>query len=35
MTLMQWVLMFWHDLAAPVMVGVLTGPILGWWRKRK
>ncbi|MEB7556622.1 type I toxin-antitoxin system toxin Ldr family protein, partial [Kluyvera cryocrescens] len=28
MTLMQWVWMFWHDLAAPVMVGVLTGLIL-------
>ncbi|MEB7557949.1 type I toxin-antitoxin system toxin Ldr family protein, partial [Kluyvera cryocrescens] len=25
----------WHDLAAPVMVGVLTGLILGWWRSRK
>ena len=35
MTLMQWVWMFWHDLAAPVMVGVLTGLILGWWRSRK
>lgn len=35
MTLMQWMLMFWHDLAAPVMVGVLTGLILNWWRKRK
>ncbi|MGZ0722386.1 type I toxin-antitoxin system toxin Ldr family protein [Kluyvera cryocrescens] len=22
-------------MAAPVMVGVLTGLILGWWRSRK
>ncbi|WP_052284977.1 type I toxin-antitoxin system toxin Ldr family protein [Kluyvera genomosp. 1] len=35
MTLMQWAFMFWHDLAAPVMVGVLTCLILGWWRSRK
>lgn len=35
MTLMQWALIIWHDLAAPVMVGVLTGAILHWWQKRR
>ncbi|MDA8495114.1 type I toxin-antitoxin system toxin Ldr family protein [Kluyvera georgiana] len=35
MTLTEVCIIVWHDLAAPLMVGVLTGLILNWWRKRK
>ncbi|MFH7827171.1 type I toxin-antitoxin system toxin Ldr family protein [Kluyvera sp. 142359] len=26
---------FWHDLAAPIAVGIITRAILNWWRNRK
>ncbi|EPS5373550.1 type I toxin-antitoxin system toxin Ldr family protein, partial [Escherichia coli] len=26
---------FWHDLAAPILVGIITAAIVGWWRNRK
>ncbi|EEQ5522777.1 small toxic polypeptide LdrA/LdrC [Escherichia coli] len=27
--------MFWHDLAAPILAGIITAAIVGWWRNRK
>ncbi|EHE0871385.1 small toxic polypeptide LdrA/LdrC [Escherichia coli] len=27
--------MFWHDLAAPILAGITTAAIVGWWRNRK
>ncbi|MCD4046605.1 type I toxin-antitoxin system toxin Ldr family protein [Escherichia coli] len=26
---------FWHDLAAPILAGIITAAIVGWWRNRK
>ncbi|HCN1208384.1 TPA: type I toxin-antitoxin system toxin Ldr family protein, partial [Escherichia coli] len=26
---------FWHDLAAPILAGIITAEIVGWWRNRK
>ncbi|EEY0694225.1 type I toxin-antitoxin system toxin Ldr family protein, partial [Escherichia coli] len=26
---------FWHDLAAPILAGITTAAIVGWWRNRK
>ncbi|ELN8418201.1 type I toxin-antitoxin system toxin Ldr family protein [Escherichia coli] len=31
MTLAQFAMIFWHDLAAPILAGI----IVGWWRNRK
>ncbi|HFI5929921.1 TPA: type I toxin-antitoxin system toxin Ldr family protein [Escherichia coli] len=27
--------MFWHDLAAPILAGIITAAIVGWLRNRK
>ncbi|EJD3883543.1 type I toxin-antitoxin system toxin Ldr family protein [Escherichia coli] len=27
--------MFWHDLAASILAGIITAAIVGWWRNRK
>ncbi|EFC0577102.1 small toxic polypeptide LdrA/LdrC [Escherichia coli] len=27
--------MFWDDLAAPILAGIITAAIVGWWRNRK
>ncbi|HCR3981138.1 TPA: type I toxin-antitoxin system toxin Ldr family protein [Kluyvera ascorbata] len=35
MTLMQFSVIFWHDLAAPVIAGVLVSVIVSRWRNRK
>ena len=35
MTLAQLGVAFWHDLAAPIMVGVITTLIVSWWGNRK
>ncbi|EAB6905081.1 type I toxin-antitoxin system toxin Ldr family protein, partial [Shigella sonnei] len=24
-----------HDLAAPILAGIITAAIVGWWRNRK
>ncbi|MEB7076325.1 type I toxin-antitoxin system toxin Ldr family protein [Escherichia coli] len=26
---------FWDDLAAPILAGIITAAIVGWWRNRK
>ncbi|ENI6730949.1 type I toxin-antitoxin system toxin Ldr family protein, partial [Escherichia coli] len=26
---------FWHDLAAPILAGIITAAIVGLWRNRK
>ncbi|MCL5243518.1 type I toxin-antitoxin system toxin Ldr family protein, partial [Escherichia coli] len=26
---------FWHDLAAPILAGIITAAIVGWWCNRK
>ncbi|EFF8471092.1 small toxic polypeptide LdrA/LdrC, partial [Escherichia coli] len=26
---------FWHDLAAPILAGIIPAAIVGWWRNRK
>ncbi|EFG6543519.1 small toxic polypeptide LdrA/LdrC, partial [Escherichia coli] len=26
---------FWHDLASPILAGIITAAIVGWWRNRK
>ncbi|EKI2793207.1 type I toxin-antitoxin system toxin Ldr family protein, partial [Escherichia coli] len=26
---------FWHDLAAPILTGIITAAIVSWWRNRK
>ncbi|MCV0758941.1 type I toxin-antitoxin system toxin Ldr family protein [Escherichia coli] len=26
---------FWHDLAAPILAGIITAAIVSWWRNRK
>ncbi|CSL84062.1 type I toxin-antitoxin system toxin Ldr family protein [Shigella sonnei] len=36
MTLAQFAMTFWHDLAAPILAGIITAAtIVGWWRNRK
>ncbi|EFE0266511.1 small toxic polypeptide LdrA/LdrC, partial [Escherichia coli] len=25
----------WHDLAAPILAGIITAAIVDWWRNRK
>jgi hypothetical protein len=35
MTLIQLGAIFWHDLAAPIMVGVLTAMIVNRWSNRR
>ncbi|EPY5915608.1 type I toxin-antitoxin system toxin Ldr family protein, partial [Escherichia coli] len=25
----------WHDLAAPILAGIITAVIVSWWRNRK
>ncbi|HBA6821388.1 TPA: small toxic polypeptide LdrA/LdrC, partial [Escherichia coli] len=28
-------MIFWHDLAAPILTGIITAVIVSWWRNRK
>ncbi|ORR84258.1 toxin Ldr, type I toxin-antitoxin system family protein [Escherichia coli] len=35
MTLTQFAMTFWHDLAAPILAGIITAAIVSWWRNRK
>ncbi len=35
MTLAQFAMTFWHDLAAPILAGIITAAIASWWRNRK
>lgn len=35
MTLAQFAMTFWRDLAAPILAGITTAAIVGWWRNRK
>ncbi|ASG63312.1 toxic polypeptide, small [Kluyvera genomosp. 3] len=35
MTLAQFGVAFWHDLAAPVIAGIITAAVVSWWRNRK
>ncbi|MGU9866046.1 type I toxin-antitoxin system toxin Ldr family protein [Kluyvera ascorbata] len=35
MTLAELGVLFWHDLAAPIAVGIITSAILSWWRNQK
>ncbi|ELB8844693.1 type I toxin-antitoxin system toxin Ldr family protein [Escherichia coli] len=35
MTLAQFAMIFWDDLAAPFLAGIITAAIVGWWRNRK
>ncbi|ERF88182.1 hypothetical protein CFSAN002237_21660 [Escherichia coli O104:H21 str. CFSAN002237] len=35
MTLAQFAMTFWHDLAAPVIAGILASMIVNWLNKRK
>ncbi|EOV81284.1 small toxic polypeptide ldrB, partial [Escherichia coli KTE71] len=35
MTLAQFAMTFWHDLAAPILAGIITAAIVGLWRNRK
>ncbi|HBK0986464.1 TPA: type I toxin-antitoxin system toxin Ldr family protein [Escherichia coli] len=40
MTLAQFAMIFWHDLAAPILAapilaGIITAVIVSWWRNRK
>ncbi|EIA2029443.1 type I toxin-antitoxin system toxin Ldr family protein [Escherichia coli] len=35
MTLAQFAMTFWHDLAAPILTGIITTAIVSWWRNRK
>ncbi|EHM0654077.1 type I toxin-antitoxin system toxin Ldr family protein [Escherichia coli] len=32
MTLAQFAMTFWHDLAAPILAGIITAAIVSWWR---
>ncbi|EPC9333647.1 TPA: type I toxin-antitoxin system toxin Ldr family protein, partial [Escherichia coli] len=32
MTLAQFAMTFWHDLAAPILTGIITAAIVSWWR---
>ncbi|EGO4247715.1 TPA: type I toxin-antitoxin system toxin Ldr family protein, partial [Escherichia coli] len=31
MTLAQFAMTFWRDLAAPILAGIITAAIVGWW----
>ncbi len=35
MTLAQFAMIFWHDLAAPILAGIITVVIVGWLGNRK
>ncbi len=35
MTLAELGMAFWHDLAAPILAGIITAVIVSWWRNRK
>ncbi|EAM8782519.1 type I toxin-antitoxin system toxin Ldr family protein [Salmonella enterica] len=35
MTLMQLGVAFWHDLAAPIIAGIIASVIVNWLRDRK
>ncbi len=35
MTLAQFAMIFWHNLAAPILAGIITAVIVSWWRNRK
>ncbi|EHG7888028.1 MULTISPECIES: type I toxin-antitoxin system toxin Ldr family protein [Citrobacter] len=35
MTLAQLGVAFWHDLAAPIIAGIIASLIVGWLRNRK
>lgn len=35
MTLAQFGVALWHDLAAPVIAGIITAALVSWWRNRK
>ena len=35
MTLAQLGVAFWHDLAAPIIAGIITSLIVSWLRNRK
>ena len=35
MTLAQFAMIFWHNLAAPILAGIITAAIVSWWRNRK
>ncbi|MFP5594663.1 type I toxin-antitoxin system toxin Ldr family protein [Kluyvera sp. 142486] len=35
MTLAELGMLFWHDLAAPIAVGIITSAILSSWHNRK
>ncbi|MDF3826719.1 MULTISPECIES: type I toxin-antitoxin system toxin Ldr family protein [Pseudocitrobacter] len=35
MTFAQLCVIFWHDLAAPILVGIITTAIVSWWRNRR
>ncbi|MFP1453180.1 type I toxin-antitoxin system toxin Ldr family protein [Escherichia coli] len=35
MTLADWAWPYWHDLAAPVIAGILASMIVNWLNKRK
>ncbi|POS36746.1 toxin Ldr, type I toxin-antitoxin system family protein [Escherichia coli] len=35
MTLAKFAMTFWHDLAAPILTGIITAAIVSWWRNRK
>ena len=32
---LQFAMTFWHDLAAPILAGIITAAIVSWWRNRK
>ncbi|WP_337229100.1 type I toxin-antitoxin system toxin Ldr family protein [Escherichia coli] len=34
MTLAQFAMTFRHDLAAPILAGIITAAIVGWWGNR-
>lgn len=35
MTLAQFAMIFWHNLAATILAGIITAVIVSWWRNRK
>lgn len=35
MTLAQFAMTFWHDLAAPILAVIIAAAIVSWWRNRK
>ncbi len=35
MTFAQFAMIFWHNLAAPILAGIITAVIVSWWRNRK